>query len=168
MATITTTETPATGANETPSAATIIETKDDAKDKANGFESSEKPSANSEAAKYRTRLRAIETSLTEATARIAAYQRADVLRAATGLAQPQDLFDIGGHSLDAFLTEEGSVDTEAVAATVAMLLELRPGLANGARIPVGPKYPHWGQGAQTGASPGRSTSWAKVLNPDRA
>lgn len=127
-----------------------------------------KQTSNTEAAKYRTQLRTAETALEAANGKIAEYQRADILRAAHALAQPSDLLDIGGHDIASLLNEDGTIDTDAVTAKVAELLELRPGLAKGARVPVGPRYPNFGQGAPATSGIGRGVSWAKALNPHRA
>jgi hypothetical protein len=83
-----------------------------------------------EAAKYRVRAREAETALTAAQARIQAFQTREVERLAAELAQPADLFGVGGVSLADLLTEDGEdVDPDAVADAVADLLEQRPGLA---------------------------------------
>ncbi|NRI69921.1 hypothetical protein FEZ60_30910 [Rhodococcus sp. MS16] len=155
-------DTSATVSDENPTSATEVDAN------AEHGEDEDKPSSNSEAAKYRIQLRAAETALTEANTRIESYQKADVLRAAKALAQPSDLLDVGGHDLTAFLHADGTIDTDAVTEKVAELLQLRPGLAKGARIPAGPKYPNFGQGAPATSGHGRPTTWANALNPHRA
>lgn len=150
-----------TVSDENTSPATEVATDTEADD------NEDKPSTNAEAAKYRTQLRAAETALTEAEARIESYQKADLLRAANALAQPSDLLDVGGHDLAAFLNDDGSINADAVTEKVAELLESRPGLAKGARIPSRAQYPNFGQGATYSSGQGRPTSWAQALNPHR-
>lgn len=151
----------ATESNENNSPATVVPTDAEARGE------DEKPSANSEAARYRTQLRAAETALEAANEKIAAYQRSDVLRAASDLAQPVDLLEVGGHDLAAFITEEGAIDAEAVASAVAALLQTRPGLAKNYRRPGSPTHPNFGQGAPATSGKGRPTTWDKFLNPYR-
>ena len=56
-------------------------------------------------------------------------QRAEVERlAADDLTHPADLFTLSGNELADYLTEDGDVDVEKVAADVAAILAERPGL----------------------------------------
>ena len=104
-----------------------------------------------EAAKYRTRAKDAETKLAEAQARIEGFLRADAERMAGELAQPGDLFELGGVSLSDLLTEAGTVDSEAVSEAVAGLLASRPGLAKNPRVPA--TDPTQGIGGQPGKGP---------------
>ncbi len=83
-----------------------------------------------EAAKYRRKLREVESEVEILRSRVTSFQRADVERhAADLLAQPSDLFDVGAAELDTFLDAEGNVDRDAVQAASTALTENRPGLA---------------------------------------
>lgn len=56
-------------------------------------------------------------------------QRAEVERlAAGGLSHPADLFSLSGNDVADYLTEDGDVDAEKVAADLAAILAERPGL----------------------------------------
>lgn len=118
-------------------------------------------SGNSEAAKYRRRLRDTEAVRDAHAARIEAFQRRDVSRiAGETLAQPSDLFDVGRRELADLLDDDGEVDEEKVNLASAALLESRPGLAK-AKDQVWPA--DMGQGNRGGAfSP--AASWAGVLS----
>lgn len=48
--------------------------------------------------------------------------------AADGMSHPADLFSLSGNDLADYLTEDGDVDAEKVAADVAAILAERPGL----------------------------------------
>ncbi|MDX3056668.1 hypothetical protein PV394_16190 [Streptomyces sp. NE06-03E] len=91
----------------------------------------EPPSANAEAAKWRTKLRETETRLEAAEARTAALLRKAVVgRVADRLAEPEDLFSLGGAELTALINaDDDSVNGEALDEAVADLLAKRPGLA---------------------------------------
>ncbi|MDF3307867.1 hypothetical protein P3H15_22855 [Rhodococcus sp. T2V] len=120
---------------------------------------------NAEAARYRRQLRDTEAERDALTAKVEAYQRAEVERLAGELAMPGDLFTLGGLTVSDLLDENGEVDPETVAAEVAELLESRPGLSANARIPAGPMYRNFGQGATTnnGRGGGASHSWHDAL-----
>ncbi|ORB67686.1 hypothetical protein [Mycolicibacterium tusciae] len=61
--------------------------------------------------------------------RVERMQRAEVERlAADGLSHPADVFSLSGNELADYLTEDGDVDVEKVAADVAAILAERPGL----------------------------------------
>lgn len=115
---------------------------------------------NSEAAKYRRRLRETEAQRDAHAARIEAFQRRDVARiAGETLAQPTDLFDVGGRELADLLDDDGEVDEEKVSLAAAALLESRPGLAKAKEQP----WPAaMGQGRQ-GESFSPAASWAGLL-----
>jgi hypothetical protein len=148
-------DTPATPATETGSESPTGDADD----------SAGKNSGNSEAAKYRRQLRDTEAERDALTAKVEAYQRAEVERLAGELAMPGDLFTLGGMTVSDLLDENGEVDPETVAAKVAELLESRPGLSANARIPAGPIYRNFGQGATTnnGGGSGASHSWHDAL-----
>lgn len=79
--------------------------------------------------RYRGERDTARDELTAAKALIDRYQRAEVGRLSAELAQPSDLFGVGGASLGDLLNEDGDVDSTAVAEAVAALIEARPGLA---------------------------------------
>jgi hypothetical protein len=89
---------------------------------------SESPKGNREA-RYRVERNEAREALATAQARIEQMQTREAERLASELAQPSDLFTIGGVSLADLLTEAGDVDDAAVAKAVAALIESRPGLA---------------------------------------
>lgn len=107
----------------------------------------EQPRANREA-RYRVERNEARAALEAAHAVIESYQRAEVERLAADLAAPDDLMTVGGVSLADLLTEGGQVDSAAVAASVAALLEQRPGLARNPRVPA--TDPTQGTGSERG------------------
>ncbi|BBZ27869.1 hypothetical protein MMAD_21640 [Mycolicibacterium madagascariense] len=90
------------------------------------------PKPNREA-RYRTERNAARDELAAATARIERMQRAEVERfaAEAGLSMGADLF-INGNGVADYLTDQGDVDAERVAADVAAVLAERPGLRRNA------------------------------------
>ncbi|CAN5549233.1 hypothetical protein BH11ACT6_BH11ACT6_29820 [soil metagenome] len=67
--------------------------------------------------------------LATAAARIEALHRREVERlAADVLSHPADLFSLSGNEVADYLTEDGDVDADKVAADVAAVLAERPGL----------------------------------------
>jgi hypothetical protein len=85
-------------------------------------------------------------------------QRAEVERlASAGLSHPSDLLTLSGNELSEYLTEDGSVDLDKVAADVSAILTERPGM----RVLSGATDPTQGHG---GAVPKASTpSWGAFL-----
>ncbi len=116
----------------------------------------DKGTGNSEAAKWRIRLRAVEAERDGLAARVAAFTRAEVERhAAPRLADPDDLFSLGKVEVADLLDDEGEVDPEKVEQAVTDLLERKPRLARnyepdadgfdgGARKSVSNSPPTWG------------------------
>lgn len=127
-------------------------------------EAPEDTSGNAEAAKYRRRLRETEAERDALTSRLEAMQYAEALRLAADLAEPGDLFTIGGVTVADLLDEAGDIDTGKVAEAVTALLEKRPGLHKDARRPVQQLYPNFGQSAQGYRGGGGSgVSWQDAL-----
>ena len=118
--------------------------------------SEETGNPNAEAAKYRTRLRESEAAHELDRGQLEKYQRRDAERLATDLSRPADLW-LGGTELADVLTDDGDVDPVAVAATMAKVLEGRPGLSNQRPAP----RPDPSQGARGGPSGGND--WQAVL-----
>lgn len=87
------------------------------------------PTKGNREAKYRTERNSARESLAAAEARIEAMQLREVERLAADLAQPSDLFEVGGVTLADLLSESGDVDNDAVTEAVSALIEQRPGLA---------------------------------------
>ncbi|WP_236591293.1 hypothetical protein, partial [Mycobacterium paraintracellulare] len=85
--------------------------------------------------RYRMELRAAEAERDQLRERVEAFQRREAERLAGDLAQPGDLFELGGVSLTDLLTEAGDVDSAAVAEAVATLISSRPLLARNPRVP---------------------------------
>lgn len=80
-------------------------------------------------ARYRVERNEAREALATARARIERMQRAEVERlAADKLSHPADLFSLSGNELADYLTQDGDVDAEKVAADVAAILAERPGL----------------------------------------
>ncbi|SRX93241.1 hypothetical protein MSP7336_01477 [Mycobacterium shimoidei] len=91
----------------------------------NDFES---PKGNKEE-RFRKERNEAREALAAAEERIQRMQRAEVERLASdGLSHPADLFSLSGNELADYLTEDGDVDPEKVAADVAAILAERPGL----------------------------------------
>lgn len=82
--------------------------------------------ASREAAKYRTQLREAQARLEETGGRLAAFQRAEVVRlAGESLADGTDLFLHRGDDLSPYLSEDGTVDAERVKTAVRELVQER-------------------------------------------
>jgi hypothetical protein len=108
--------------------------------------------------RYRLELRAAEAARDALSQRVERMQRAEVERlAADGLSHPADLFSLSGNDLVDYLTEDGDVDAEKVAADVAAVLAERPGLRKNA-----PAFdPSQGHGGRPQAK--REPSWGAVF-----
>lgn len=90
--------------------------------------------ASREAARYRTERNEARTALEAATERIAALQRADAERLAGGLlAEPGDLWALGGTELADVLDDDGNVSADAVTALAETITKSRPGLRKPSR-----------------------------------
>jgi hypothetical protein len=83
-----------------------------------------------EAANYRIRAREAEQQRDALAQRVERMQRAEVERLAAdaGLSHASDVFMMSGNELADYLTEDGDVDAEKVAADVAAIVAERPGL----------------------------------------
>ncbi len=118
---------------------------------------------NSEAAKYRTRLRAVEAERDALAARVAAFTRAEVERhAAARLADPDDLFSLGRVEVADLFDDEGLVDVDKVEQAVTDLLERKPRLAADYQ----PDAEGFDGGARQSVS-GSPPSWSSVLGGRR-
>ncbi|MGW4019930.1 hypothetical protein [Streptomyces sp. NPDC005009] len=110
-------------------------------------------SPNTEAAKYRRKLREAESHVEALSDRVNTLIRRDIeQRVADRLSVPGDLFDLGKHNISDLLNEAGEVDEEKLSGAVAALIESRPGLAKAkgwgsvggsARSAVAPPAPTW-------------------------
>lgn len=111
------------------------------------------PKGNREA-RYRVERNQAREERDALAARVEAYQRREVERLAAELAQPGDIFELGGVSLVDLLGEDGEVDADAVSDAVSALIESRPGLARNPKVLAtdttqglgssgGPKVPSW-------------------------
>ena len=119
-----------------------------------------KGKAGREAARYRRQLRTVEAERDTLAAQVEALQRSAVLSAATGLAVPADLLDVGHVEVADLLDEHGQPDPEKVRDAVAALVIARPGLRSGAGRPR--PDPLQGPRGTTGAP-----SWSDVLGGRR-
>jgi hypothetical protein len=125
------------------------------------IEPDEDESPNAEAARYRVRLREAEQEVGHLRGRIETMQRADVERQLAGrVAQPADIFEIGGVDLADLLDDDGNVVPELVDTAVFGLLESRPGLAYQEPPAAGPSTFGMGKHRPT-AEPG--PSWGDVI-----
>uniref|UniRef100_A0AB39U288 Scaffolding protein n=1 Tax=Mycolicibacterium phage Alyssa1 TaxID=3240801 RepID=A0AB39U288_9CAUD len=115
--------------------------------------------------RYRIERDSAREELATAAARIERMQRAEVERlAGEHLAMPGDLFSLSGNELADYLTDDGDVDAEKVAADVAVVLAERPGLKKGLVRGYDPS-----QGLGGGGQPKRepSTAGPTDLEPRR-
>lgn len=81
---------------------------------------------NREAARYRTQLRDAQAQLEQTGGRLAAMQRAEVVRlAGESLARGTDLLLHRGEDIGEYLAEDGTVDAEKVQAAVRELVQER-------------------------------------------
>lgn len=124
-------------------------------------EATETESGNSEAAKYRRRLRDTESERDQLAERVQRMQRSQIERQiADQLSVPGDLFAFG-LSVGDLLDDNGEPDEGLIATAVYGLLEQRPGLGKTAPRPKGPTIT--GHATPTGGGKG---SWAELLqNP---
>lgn len=125
-----------------------------------------------EAAKYRTRLRAAEAELADAHAHIAELQGEVIRQLLAGvLADPSDFDQIG---VPAVLGDDGRIDKEKLDAAIATLLEQKPHYAPQKTRPAMRPQPRAGAVADTGtrpapqsklgkAFPGGTTRWSEVI-----
>lgn len=110
--------------------------------------------------RYRTERDSAREELAAAQARIDRMHRAEVERLASdGLSHPADLFSLSGNGVADYLTEDGMVDPDKVAADVVAILAERPGLKRNA-----PAYDQ-SQG-RGGGKPKASPGWGSLLNPE--
>lgn len=115
---------------------------------------------NSEAAKYRRRLRDTEAQRDTLATRVENYQRREIEALAEGqLAVPGDIFSIAQLSLGAVYDDDGVLQADVVQAAIDDLVSNRPGLAV-------QQYPlrNWGQGGARPPAEG-GPSWSDVINP---
>ncbi|BCO36851.1 hypothetical protein BMW24_018295 [Mycobacterium heckeshornense] len=112
--------------------------------------------ANREAAKYRTRLRAVEAERDTLAARLAAYQRRECEQVVADiLDQPADLFEIGGVQPGDFYTEDGNLDRERLVLCATALADRRPRLAKPR-----PARRNWGQYSTVASS---GITWSDII-----
>lgn len=130
-----------------------VETTTSSPDGVEQFDASAEVGGDREAVKYRRRLRETEAQRDQLQARVVALQTAEARRlAGEALADPDDLFAVGGVALESLLDQAGDVSAEAVAQAVAGMLATRPRLAKDRPDPRDP-----GQGANRGyTAPPRS------------
>lgn len=89
----------------------------------------DEPQKANKEARYRVERNEARAALEAAQERITRMQRAAIERlAADGMSHPADLFSLSGNDVADYLTEDGEVDAEKVAADVAAVLAERPGL----------------------------------------
>lgn len=117
-----------------------------------GSESRSESKLHREAANYRSQLRAAE-------ARIERMQRAEIERlASSALSHPADLFSLSGNDLADYLTDDGEVDPDKVAADLAAIVAERPGLKK-----LSPAYDPT-QGHGSGPQPAAAApSWGALI-----
>ncbi len=97
------------------------------------------PSPNAEAAKYRRQLREAETARDALQARLDTLLTGEARRlAGETLADPDDLFGVGGVKLNDLLDEAGNIDPGRIATATADLIGSRPRLARTWQPPLTP------------------------------
>jgi hypothetical protein len=117
-------------------------------------------SPNSEAARYRTRLRETEAERDTLAERLAGYQRGECERAVADLLDhPGDLWSIGQADPTQFYDAAGELQEAELRAACGGLLEERPRLAKADP----PKQ--WGQVSAGPPPVERGPSWADVITP---
>lgn len=110
---------------------------------------------NPEAAKWRTKYRDAEATISTLAERVTSMQRAEVVRLATGAGKLIDGEDVfRSADLTDLLTDDGDVDPEAVSEAVAALRASKPHLTASA----------FGDGVGIGErNPAGTKTWADVL-----
>lgn len=106
--------------------------------------------------RYRTERDSAREELTAAAARIEQLQRAEIERLADKLAEPADLFTLGGVTVADLRDADGNVDPELVSKAVAGVLDTRPGLRRTRAVD-----PTQGQGG--GGVARRALTWGPLL-----
>lgn len=120
---------------------------------------SEGTEANAEAARYRRRLRDVETERDGLNTRVEKMQRGQAERiVADRLAQPGDLFAFGV-SLDDLRDDDGEIDEGLVETALFGILDQRPGLAKPVPSRRGPTV----SGHHADKAGGGAGSWTSVL-----
>lgn len=120
----------------------------------------EAPKGNKEA-RYRVERNEARTERDALAERVARMQRNEIERLAAGaLAHPADLFTLSGNDTADYLTDDGDVDPDKVAAGVAAVLVERPGL--GTRSPA--FDPTQGTGGRPKPKP--VPTWGALLAPE--
>src|SRR5579875_463102 len=129
-----TTGTAADSTHDTQTAQAATDDVDQAPDAGSGGDSAENAAAesnpNSEAARYRTRLRETEAQRDALKERLDGYLRREAEAAVADLLDvPGDLFEIGGVDVGGFYDDAGKLNSTELRAAAGALLEQRPRLA---------------------------------------
>ena len=124
-----------------------------------GTDTSQEPTPNSEAARYRTQLRDEQAKHTATTERLTGYMRREAEAAVADLLDvPGDLFEIGGADLATFFDDGGALDEAELRAAAGALVEQRPRLAKPGRPPA-----QWGQTSGPERPVEREPGWGDVI-----
>ena len=124
----------------------------------NNVSTEAEPTPNSEAARWRVKLREAEAERDALAERLTGYQRRECEAAVADLLEmPEDLWEIGQADVATFYTDDGSLDEAQLRAAAGALCEMRPKLAK----PRGPRWQDFGQGSKPPPSPG--VGWGAVL-----
>jgi hypothetical protein len=116
------------------------------------------PTPNSEAARWRTKLRDVEAVRDALTERLTGYQRRECESAVADLLEePGDLWEIGRAELGDFYGDDGTLNEAELRAAAGALCEMRPKLAK----PQGPRWQDFGQGSRP--VPQGGADWQGVL-----
>lgn len=122
-------------------------------------ETTESESPNSEAAKYRVKLRETETERDTLAGRVTSMQRRECEAAVADLLeQPADLWDLGKATTADFYSDTDELNEAELRAAATALVESRPGLAKTKTFD-GPR--NWGQ--SSGTPPTATSSWDQVV-----
>jgi hypothetical protein len=116
------------------------------------------PSPNSEAARWRTKLRETEAERDTFIERLTAYQRRECEAAVSDLLDEHaDLFEIGQANVTDFYNDDGTLNVDELLGAAAALCDMRPKLAK----PRGPRWQNFGQGSKPPPPP--RLGWDSVL-----
>lgn len=125
----------------------------------NGAPDDPDPSPNSEAARWRTKLRETEAQRDTLADRMIGYQRRECeLAIADLLDEPTDIWEIGQAEVSAFYGDDGALDEAQLRAAAGALCDMRPKLAK----PAGPRWQNFGQGMKPPPPP--SIGWESVIS----
>ncbi|ELR85688.1 MULTISPECIES: hypothetical protein [Mycobacterium] len=119
---------------------------------------------NTEAARYRKRLREVEAERDGLAERLAGYQRSECEAAVADLLDvPTDIWDVGQADPALFYSDDGTLNDAELRAAAGAIVDQRPRLAKQTEPS---RSPNWGQVSAGHAPPGSGgPSWGDIINP---